>query len=465
MPIGGAIVGAAVIGGGATYLSGKSAAKKAANASNYAADQNAQVSREIYQQTRSDLAPYNQAGQGALSALMVRMGLSPIPATGPGSNLAQPAPQAAGGPPKMVGGFAGTSPLEGSPVAGKDAAREVGQPQPAPIAPTAVPSAAPAAASAPTTGGGVDYAKLFADRPDVKAEYDKIAAVADPNSPWFAQHGLDRGAEGFADYWLANKPANDTYQAPTLAATPQAPTASDPNAPPPQYYEETYAQRPADVPIPTYQRRPDLSAPALPSVDWQSIANDPGFKFETDQAGSGVNARFAAAGKVRSGDAAKALQDRLFGVAHSYGQDYVGRSLNLYDRAADQYRYGQDRQDRNFVDDRSYGTNLAWQQQGRNDNIFSEDRGFTAGRNDQATANLFGLVGAGQNAAAGTANAGNVFASNVINSNNQRASTTANAAIANAQNVSNLFGSAANAVGTYYGMRGTGSSFPRQYNI
>jgi hypothetical protein len=219
------------------------------------------------------------------------------------------------------------------------------------------------------------------------------------------------------------------------------------------------------MPPPQFQRGSDLSAPALPTTDWQSIANDPGFKFETGQAASGVNANFAARGKTRSGDAAKALQDRLFGVAHTYGQDYFGRSLNLYDRANDQYRYGQDRQDRNFLDDRSYGTNLWNTLQTRNDNIFSDDRGFTAGRNDQATANLFGLVGAGQNAAAGTASAGNVFASNVINSNNQRASTTANAAIANAQNVSNLFGSAANAVGTYYGMRGTGSSFPRQYNI
>lgn len=409
-----AILGSAVIGAGASAAISSSAAKKAANASNYAADQNAQVNREIYNQTRSDLEPARQVLAPTLGALMQRLGLSPM--TSPGQPATQA--QAAGNPSKIQGGFAGTSPLEAAPQVG--------------------------AAPAPQ-GGGVNYAQLFQDRPDVRAEYDRVNAVADRNSPQYQKLGLDRGAEGFADYWLQNKPAEDTYAAPQLGA-PQAPQQADPNAPPPQYYQETFAPRPEEVQVPQFGEAPRFS------MNYGDIANDAGFQFETGETTKGVNAGSAARGLLRSGDAAKALQDRLFGVAHKYGQDYFNRGLATHDR---NYQ--------GFIDDRSYGTNLALQNRNRQDNIFSEDRGFQAGRNDQQTSNLFGLAGIGQNAAAGTANAGNVFAQNQINSNNQRASTTANAAIANAGNMTNLFGSAANAVGTYYGMQG--GSGPRQYSI
>lgn len=57
-----------------------------------------------------------------------------------------------------------------------------------------------------------DWNKVLQDRPDVRAEYDKIAPIADKNSPWYAQHGLDKGAEGFAEWWYGNKPATDTYK-------------------------------------------------------------------------------------------------------------------------------------------------------------------------------------------------------------------------------------------------------------
>jgi hypothetical protein len=436
---GAAILGAAVIGGGASYLASKSASSKAADASNYAADQNAAVSREIYNQTRTDLAPYNQAGQGALAALMTRMGLSPIPASGPGSNLAPRTPAAqpasAGGTPKIAGGFAGTSPMEGSPVAGKDAAREVGRLEPGNIAGTAVPALAPPA-GAPQAGGQPDWNAYLAANPDVAAQ-----AQAEGRNPveYAQQH-----------YQVFGQ--SEGRELPTSGGQPGGP--ADPNAPPPQYYEEQYAQRPDALQMPTYQRQADMSAPGAFSYTPQDIENDVGYRFARDEALGGVNASFAARNKLRSGDAMKALLARGAGVAHQWDNDYFSRALQTHNVNTDAYRYGQDRQDRNFLDDRSYGTNLTLTNQGRNDNIFSEDRGFTAGRNDQATANLFGLVGAGQNAAAGTASAGNVFASNTINSNNQRANTTANSAIANAQNVSNLFGSAANAVGTYYGMRG-----------
>lgn len=449
-----AIIGSAVVGAGASALSSRSAANKAADASKYAADQNAQVSREIYNQTRNDLAPYNQAGQGALSALMVRLGITPTNATGappPSSYGGQPQPQPAPAATfnKTPGGPAGTTPAQ--PIPGRDDTRQVGRPFPDLIS-SVTGQGAPTAQGAP---GGVDYAKLATERPDLKAQYDKVIAQADRNSPWFKEHGLDRGFDGFADWWLKNQNPGTGYNPPMTSGTPAAPAQGQvPAGQTPQYFQETYAQRPDALAVPTFQRPKDLQAPGAFSWDPSQIAKDKGFQFETKQTTENVNAGSAARGMLRSGDAAKALQDRLFGVAHTYGNDYFNRATGAYDRNQDAYRFAQGRQDANFIDDRSYGTNLWNQQQGRADNIFSEDRGFQAGRFDQGTSNLFGLMGAGQNAAAQQGNAGNVFASNVINSNNQRANTTANAALANGQNMSNLFGSAAGALGTYYGMRG-----------
>jgi len=266
--------------------------------------------------------------------------------------------------------------------------------------------------------------------PDVAQEFQRLQST--PEGQAQLQSIGATTPDAFANYHYQTFGQQAGREMPTTGGQ-----SADPNAPAPSYYQETYAQRPDAVQVPTYGSAPTFS------MDYNQIANDPGFKFETAQTASGVNANAAARGNLRSGDAAKALQDRLFGVAHTYGQDYFNRGLASFDR---QYQ--------GFIDDRSYGTNIALQDRNRQDNIFSEDRGFQAGRNDQQTSNLFGLAGIGQNAAAGTANAGNVFASNQIASNNQRANTTANAAIAGAQNTANLFGSAANAVGTYYGMKG-----------
>lgn len=55
------------------------------------------------------------------------------------------------------------------------------------------------------------YSEVAGERPDVIAEAERLLASADRNSPWFKQHGLDGGVNGFVDWWLNNKPANDTY--------------------------------------------------------------------------------------------------------------------------------------------------------------------------------------------------------------------------------------------------------------
>lgn len=432
-----AIIGSAVIGAGASAAVSSSAAKKAANASNYAADQNAQVNREIYNQTRADLSPYNQAGQAGLAALMQRLGLSPTSAP---AQQPQPATQAqASGNPgpgnaRATGGPAGTSPLEG----------QVGGSRPSVIAaqgfggnpnPTMMPQAQP------------DYAAYGAGNPDLQAEWQRIVQTG--NADGF---GNDPNAY-YAQHWQQYGQSEGRGTTPFTASQPQPATPQvDPNAPPPTYYQETYEDRPDALAVPQYG-----AAPAVGSyIDPSKFTVDPGYQFRLKEGLSAVNAASAARGKLRSGDAAKALQDRGEGLANQGYNDWYQRQLQAYDRD-----YG------SFADNRSYGTNLWNTQQNRQDNVFSEDRGFAANRNDQATSNLFGLAGIGQSAAAGTASAGNVFAQNQIASNNQRANTTANAAIANAGNMTNLFGSAANALGTYYGMQGGGggSSFPRTYSI
>lgn len=435
-----ALIGSAVIGAGASAYASSKAAKSAKSAATQAADANAAVNREIYQQTRQDLSPYNQAGQASLGALMQRLGLAPMTAPGVQPQTAPAGAQVGGSRPSAIptqgfGGYGATDAALGGPAA------------------KAASAVANAAGGAPQ--GGVDYARLFAERPDVKAEYDKLSASADRNSPWFAQHGLDRGAEGFADWWLANKPAEDTYQAPQVGQQAPAPTApADPNAPPAQYHQETYADRPADTPAPTFTRPQDpANAPDLNSF-FSKFEEDPGAAYRRDQALRGVNANFAARGKLRSGDAAAALAERAGEIGSQEYGNWFARQMQKYQQTRAAFDIDRDRGDRNFVDDRSYGTNLWNTQQQRRDNIYSEDRGFSANRNDNQTANLFNLVGVGQGAAAGTAAAGQNYAAGVTNSNNARAAATGNAAIANAANMTNLFGSAANAVGTYYGLKG-----------
>lgn len=67
-----AVVGSAVIGGGASYLAGREqadAARDAARTSADAARYQADIQRDIYDQTRSDQTPWREAGTGALSQL------------------------------------------------------------------------------------------------------------------------------------------------------------------------------------------------------------------------------------------------------------------------------------------------------------------------------------------------------------------------------------------------------------
>lgn len=67
-----AVVGGAAIGAGASYFASKSqadAARDAAEASSEAARYQADIQKQIYDQTRGDQTPWREAGAGALSQL------------------------------------------------------------------------------------------------------------------------------------------------------------------------------------------------------------------------------------------------------------------------------------------------------------------------------------------------------------------------------------------------------------
>lgn len=73
---------AAIIGGVASVgsaLIGANAAKKGAKAQERAADQQAAIQREIYQDTKDRFQPYEQAGGRGLDAYMYEMGLGERP--------------------------------------------------------------------------------------------------------------------------------------------------------------------------------------------------------------------------------------------------------------------------------------------------------------------------------------------------------------------------------------------------
>lgn len=72
MPVA-AIIGASVIGAGASIISGN----KAAKASQYAADQSAEVQQRMYDQSRADNEPWRQVGISALGKLAKIYGVSP----------------------------------------------------------------------------------------------------------------------------------------------------------------------------------------------------------------------------------------------------------------------------------------------------------------------------------------------------------------------------------------------------
>ncbi|HJR83450.1 MAG TPA: hypothetical protein VJ775_05940 [Sphingomicrobium sp.] len=394
-----AIVAGSVVGAGASIYG----ANKASKAAGKAADQNAAVQREAYQQTRQDLAPYAGAGNVATQALLQRLGLSTGPA--PSANYATP----------QGGGL-----------------------QPA------------AAGNAPQ----VDYAAYVQGNPDLMAL-------------WQGQQGMAKGKslEDFGQFHWENyaQPLGEDRPfapvAPVQQAQPQVlPASYGPQA---QTGPEV-AVRPA-FERPQFGEQEPTFGPAPNTDDYldpSKFTTSPGYEFRLNEGTRNLNAKYGARGLLKSGAAIQGITDYGQGRASEEYGNWFNQGLQRYsadaaqynaDRAVGlgQYNLGRNIFNQNFETDRARG-----------DNIYDTDRAYDTNRYDAYTGNLFNLAGMGQSAAAGQAGAGQNYAAAATANNNARASVQGNAAIAGANGINSAINSGLQAYGMYAnpfgGARATG---------
>lgn len=67
------------------------------------------------------------------------------------------------------------------------------------------PTAVTTATAANDNSAAWTAAGYLANNPDIQAAANNLLATADPNSPWYTEHGLDKGAEGFAAWHWATQ--------------------------------------------------------------------------------------------------------------------------------------------------------------------------------------------------------------------------------------------------------------------
>lgn len=336
-----AVIGSAVIGAGAGIIGSKSAAKTQSQAALSAAEIQAQAANraadlqlQMFNTIRGDLAPGRALYGDALSGYRSLLGLP-------------------------------SSTAIGAPATG------------------AAPSTTVAPAStAPMKAGDFNWAQVLKDRPDVLAEYNKVIQTADKNSPWYAQHGLDKGPEGFAEWWYNNnRPQGDTYAAPQW-------TQDQINALYPQGGGTTAANT---------NTAPATGQPALSSDGIQSYLESlPGYKFVRDQGIKSTTNALASKGLGGiSGAFAKGISRFVTGLADTtYGSqlDRVAAAVNTGQNAATQTG--------------SFGTQAG---QGASSSLIAGANAAAGGITGAANANAAGTIGAANAIAGGANNAANAL--------------------------------------------------------
>lgn len=240
------------------------------------------------------------------------------------------------------------------------------------------------------------------------------------------------------------------YQAPTLSQTPayQAPTMERPDSPA------------LDVSLGSYEKAPDY--------EWQQ-----------SEARRGTLAGAAATGSLRSGAAAKALQDRAQQIAYGDYTNWRNFTTGQYntDRARADQNFNADRnaltqnaqfgynaltdqnrfKDSAAIDASQYGFNALTQQNNQTNQYqqqaFNTDRAFTADQKQQGVNNLFTLAGNGVSATAGNNAAISSTANNNTNALFSNAATQGNAALATAGQTQGVIGQGVNALSSYLGSK------------
>lgn len=479
MPLAAATVAAAVVKGASSVYSA-SQSNKAASKANAAQQAAAAQQLAVQTQTRDMIFDANKPALNVLSpaiqALMTEFGITPsgartstrppappmtydragniVPAGAPAAAPA-PAPANNVAAAKATGGPAGTSPLE---------------PAPAPPAPDPLPQAAPAAA--PTmTGGQPDFAAYGAANPDLQAEWQRIQQTGnadgfgnDPNAYYQWHYGKYGQSEGRELPTSGGQPA----PAPAPAQPDAAPAINEPDQP-------GMPGRPSAAAAPEFDRSGVKmgeygSAPDLNSF-FTNFEVDPGYQHRLNEGLRGVNAASAVRGKLRSGDAAKALQSRGEGLAAQEYGNWFDRQMSKY-QAANQAFQGNrafagnmfDRQNQNFNSDRAFGMGQYEYGVNRGDRNFETDRGYGDSRQDNDVNNLFRLTGVGLTGAGNVAGAGTNYANaatNIYGNQADAASQSAYAkANANSGLVGDIAGTAANLFTKWGGGGGSGGISP-----
>jgi hypothetical protein len=419
-----AVIGAAIVGtaGIASATIGSSAAKKAAQASQQAADASAAVQNRALDLQQQNTAKQREVGNAALDKLASRFDLS-TPTAQQSATVAQP---------KV---------------------------------------------------GDTNWDALLASRPDlaaaVKDPNSGLNGSTDQEKlqDWYTRYGKDSGVD-LPTYTAEDVPATTastvdsqgnytvsrptvgtapTYQAPTLGA---APTYQTPT------YRETQVA-PLDVSLSSYQQSPD-------------------YQFQLDEGNKNITNNAAVSGTLQSGAALKALQkygqDLALGDYNQWrdyatnqyntnrsnvqSQDSAANSFNTtqannqYAAANNAYQFGANYAANNALNSYNaansayqYGANLA-------QNNYTSDRDYATGQYNANTNALLGLAGQGASATGAINNAIGSNASALSNIYTNNANTQGNASLANAGLVNSALGTGVNALAYYYGNKGSNTTTP-----
>lgn len=412
-----ALLGGAVISAGVGAASSSSAANKAANASQYAADQSAQVQREALQLAQQNTATSRAAGDLSTNALAARLGLIPT-----GSTVSAPANIYA-----PAGGVGTTNPAATS----------------GNVYTSNVPYSGTTAQA-----GSPDWNVYLQQNPDVAA-----AVNSQGGGGFEGATAEQRAADHYARYGQSEGRALSTV-------TPQQAQAAAPVTDvvlSPQSQVPTYT-RPEAIATPNFTRPEYTPTLNVSYDDYLKSGDAKAADFDIAKQGGQVQASLAAQGLLNSGAALKRLQEvgqdnkvKYYNQFRDYTTGQYNTDRSRFDSnfnfdtalAAQNYQYGQNRQDNIFNLDRAYGTDLAL-----------NNRNYETGRYDTQTGNLFQLANLGQGAAStytGAAqNSANAQSQNLFSN----AANQGNAALAGAANLNSLLNAGIGAAAYYYGNKG-----------
>lgn len=426
-----ALIGAAVVGAGATaYGASKAskAAKKSAQLQSEANDRALEFQREVYNQTRADNETRRQVGDASLRQLSSIMGLSvpaasanPMIAPSSASRTSAVGSQGFGGYNTRVkpsGGPAGVSPMA-SPVS-----TAAGM-EPTWNAPLTTQASA---------AGAPDWNAYLQANPDVAAEA--------------AQEGWNPAEYAAFHYQTYGQGEGRTLPTTQAAAESEAPWV-DPTSP------GGYMIGPR----PEAGDRPSAFTYAGPDLSLSAFRASPDYEFRVKESERALGNLMSAHGGVFSGQRIKAALERSQNLADAEYTDW--RNFTMAKANADRaFDYGMNRDTtRDYEVDRA-----------RSDGLYDDDRRYTTGRYDTRNQTLLNLAGFGPQATSSNQNAAQSFANNAgaLMTDSARARGDAGIAGANAwnQGLGNIMNTGAYLIGSgAFGGGNRAPQFPQTYNI